>query len=362
MIKGVPVVDATVHAFNMLPSNYLAPFLPQLMQMLYHGAHLGFHPRDTDKYNLTWDEFIESFNDQPELLADVVFRESPTDFMVYHGVPLEGTYRDGSSPIWVAKKVRERHPGRVFIYGPLYPWREDALDEIDRMVEEDGIVGIKFYPVDLDPNGERLRPSRLDTDAAMRCVERAQARGLKMIAVHKAVPLGPIPLAPYGSMYDMPSVVEAFPNITFEIVHGGAAFLEETVALLEKYKNVAINLETLPGFIHHPDMAKIWTDLMTSFLRAGAADRIFWATGAVGNHPQALLEGFMNFQLPDGEPQMTDEIRADILGRNFARHIGWDLDEMVRSTPPLQRPELPAQPWSGYRQRRAAGAVKGAEA
>ena len=36
-----------------------------------------------------------------------------------------------------------------------------------------------------------------------------------------------------------------FPDLTFEIVHGGMAFNEETAWLLGRFPNVWVNLETL---------------------------------------------------------------------------------------------------------------------
>jgi uncharacterized protein len=329
MYKSNLIIDATVHAFNFLPTNYQADFLPDLMQMLYQGAHIGFHPRGRDEYNLNWTQFIDSFLLQPQLLSEVVFSECPTDVMVYHGVPLQGIYKDGSSPTWVAKEARSRFPGRVFIYGPLYSWLPSFADEIDRMISEDGIIGIKFYPVDLI--GGELKASRLDTDAAFRCVEHAQSRGIRHIAIHKAVPLGPLPREPFNSMYDLAPMIGAFPAMNFEIVHGGAAFIPETVALLEKFPNVFVNLESLPGFINHPVLLKTWVELMAAFLKVGAEKRLFYASGAIGNHPMAVLDGFINFQMPSGYPKMTDEIKSDILGLNYARLMGWNVEQLKYS-------------------------------
>jgi uncharacterized protein len=322
MIENTFVIDAVIHGFNFLPENYNADFLPDLTQMLYHGAHVGFQPSD-GRYNMTWTEFLEMFRHQPEITLETIFGESQVDAFVYHGVPLEGFYKDGSSPIWVAKKARARLPHRVFIYGPIYPWQDGAAEEVDRLVDEDGVIGLKFYPVDLIDG--RLKASRLDSEGAFKVIDRAQARGLKNIAVHKAVPLGPLPLEPFATMYDLAPAIEAFPDMTFEIVHGGAAFLPETVALLEKYPNVVINLESLPCFIHHPEMVKTWRELTRAFIAAGAADRVFYASGALGMHPQSCLEGFWN---DTSVPELTSEIKQNWLGKNYARMMGWNLETM----------------------------------
>ena len=285
-----------------------------------------------------------------------MFVESQTDVVVYHGVPLNGLYRDGSSPIWIANKLKERYPNRIFTYGPLYPWQPDALEEIDRMVEEDGIIGLKFYPVDLY-DGE-LRASRLDDPRMWEIINRARQHGIKMIAVHKAVPLGPLPLEPYNSLYDLAPLIKDFPDMTFEIVHGGAAFLDETVAMLNEYPNVVVNLESLPVFI--PNHRQKFTDIMAGFLTAGQQDRLFYATGAVGGHPQPFLEAFWNFEMPDDLPPLTEAMKRDILANNFARYMGWNIQEMKKELAQdefgLHRAQL-AAPWSAMRSPRPALAV-----
>jgi hypothetical protein len=320
---GVFVIDATVHAFNFLPSNYNADFVPELMQMLYHGATKMFSPPDP-KWVMTWEQFIGAFPLYPDLLHETLFGESGIDIAVYHGVPLEGVYKDGSSPIWVAKAVRELFPERMYIYCPLYPWRDDAFDEIDRMVEQDRPIGIKFYPLDVIDN--QFRPTRMNDEMTFRVVEHAAKRGIRMIAVHKAVPLGPLPLEPFGNVSDCAEIVGAFPDVTFEIVHGGIAFLEETAQLVADHRNVTINLEGTASFAVR--MADKLIPILETFLDAGAADRMFWSSAAMGNHPQPPLEYFWNLDLPSG--RLTREVKTDIVGRNFARYLGWDLDEKRR--------------------------------
>jgi uncharacterized protein len=322
MIDDVFVIDATVHAFNFMPSNYKADFLPEMMQALYHGATKMFSPPDDPRWVMTWEQYIHSFPLYPELLHETLFGESFTDVAVYHGVPLEGVYKDGSSPIWVAKAVRELFPERMHIYCPLYPWRDDAIDEIDRMVDEDRPIGIKLYPLDVIDN--EFKPTRMSDESTFRAVEHARSRGIRMIAVHKAVPLGPLPLEPFGNVSDCAEIVKAFPDMTFEIVHGGIAFLEETAQLVADNPNVTINLEGTASFA--VQMQDELTPIIELFLDAGAADRMFYSSAAMGNHPQPPLQAFWNFEVPSG--RLTRELKADMLGRNYARYLGWDIDAM----------------------------------
>jgi uncharacterized protein len=316
------VIDATVHAFNFMPSNYNADFVPDMMQMLYHGATKMFSPPDDPKWTVTWEQFIGMFPLYPDLLHETLFGESGIDVAVYHGVPLEGVYKDGSSPTWVAKAVRELFPNRMHLYSPLYPWRADACDEIDRLVEEDQPLGLKFYPLDVINN--EFRPSIMNSESTFEVVRHAASRGIKMIAIHKAVPLGPLPLEPFGNVDDCFELVAAFPDTTFEIVHGGVAFLPETARLAAEHSNVAINLEGTASFA--VQMKDQLIPILEALLDAGAAKRMFWSSAAMGGHPQPPLEAFWNLELPSG--RLTRDVKVDILGRNFARHVGWNLDDL----------------------------------
>jgi uncharacterized protein len=338
----VVVVDATVHAFNFLPSNYQADFLPEMMQMLYHGATKMFSPPDDPKWVVSWEQFLNMFPLYPDLLHQTLFGESGIDIAVYHGVPLEGVYKDGSSPIWVAKAVRELFPDRMFIYCPLYPWRDDAFDEIDRMVEEDRPIGIKFYPLDVIDNV--FKPTVMNTERTFEVIRHAISRGIDMFAIHKAVPLGPLPLEPFGNVDDCFDLVTTFPEATFEIVHGGAAFLPETARLLGENANVTINLEGTASFA--VQMVDRLIPILEAFLDADGASRMFWSSAAMGNHPRPPLQAFWDLELPSG--RLTREIKADILGRNFARYLGWDLDAMAARISADEyglHKEL-AEPWS----------------
>jgi hypothetical protein len=345
--KDIFVIDATVHAFNFLPSNYQYEWLPELTRWLYNGATRVFAPPDDPKWLVSYEQFIGAFDYYPALLPETLFGESPIDVAVYHGVPLEGVYRDGSSPLWVAERVREQYPGRLFLYGPLYPWREDAFDELERLVEEVRVIGLKFYPLDCI-DGE-LKPTRMDDERTFRVVERARALGLKMMAIHKAVPLGPLPADPYQNVSDCAPIISAFPDLTFEIVHGGIAYLRETVDLIERYPNVAINLEGTASFTLQ--MQAQFAEVMHAFLSAGAARRMFFSSAAMGGHPRPVVEQFWNFEMPAGLQPLTEENKRDILGRNYARYLGWDLTQLAaaHADDKFARQEHMNEPWAYLR-------------
>src|SRR3546814_16175659 len=81
-----------------------------------------------------------------------------------------------------------------------------------------------------------------DPEVAFPLFERAQALGIKVIAIHKAVPLGPVPMEHYR-VDDIDRALTAFPDLQFEIVHGGMAFLEETAWQPGRFPNLSFNPE-----------------------------------------------------------------------------------------------------------------------
>jgi uncharacterized protein len=324
--KDVFVIDATVHSWSVLPENRLQPYVTTLVKLLYYAATEQFHPRDNAVYNLPYEQFERIMLYQPQLLESVMFAESDTDVALYHGTPLYGLFRDGGSPISVAEPIRERFPHRMFIYGDVSPWRPGALQRVDDLIDNHGVVGFKLYPLDLVDGV--IHPVRLDDeDRLFPIVERARARGVKVIAVHKAVALPPATIDKYD-VTDIAPIAKAFPDVFFEIVHGGFAFNREVAELLEKYPNVTVNLESSPGYVvNYPGR---FAEMMAPLLATGAHDRIFFATGAPIAHPQPLLEAFWRFEMPRGYPRLTPEMKQGILGANFARQHRWDIEALKK--------------------------------
>lgn len=352
-LDDVFILDSTVHAFNPSEDNHVeGPFkqriAAQLSETLWRG-HTQLLPDGNPKWALSEERFKRPMD--ATTLSNALFAESQTDICIYHGTPLYGIYKDGGSPLAVGKQMRERHPGRVALYGPVSPWQPDALDVMDRLVEEDGVVGFKLYPMDL-VNG-RINTYRLDDpEIAFPLLEKAQKLGIKNIATHKAIPQGQVPTGPFAP-HDVAGAAIAFPDLTFEVVHGGFAFLEETDWQLRSFPNVVVNLESSSSYLMQ-GAPRRFAELIGTFLRAGGEDRIYWSTGCNSHHPRPYVEMFWNFQIPDdmvegyGFPQLTEQAKRKILGLNHASRLGWDVATKRQAIAHDEFSRLTAlrEPWS----------------
>lgn len=351
-LDDVWVLDSTVHAYNLAPENQVnREVAQQLADALYHGMQKGFSPRGRPEYILDQARYMGGAN--LELLAHALFAESQTDACIYHGLPAWGLFRDGGSPLSVGAEMRKRWPGRVALYGPVSPWQKDPVGEVDRLVDEYGVVGIKLYPLDIVDG--RIKSFRLDDPKlSYPIIERARQRGIRAIAIHKAIPFGRVPMAPF-KVGDIDETARSFPDMVFEIVHGGFAFLEETAMQVARFPNVVINLEG--GSAYVCNMPRKFAELLGTFLLNGGEDRIVWSVGTVAFHPRPFLEAFWNLQIPDdlmqgyGLPPLTNAIKAKILGLNHARILGLDVDRMRAQAATdewtARRKKGLAQPWSG---------------
>lgn len=319
----VLVIDATVHAFNFQPDNYQTPFMSEVVKGLHAMTLNLIEPFGDRRYRLTLEEFQNAFQLQPALLERALFGESPVDIAVYHGVPMYGLFGDGSSPTHIATAIANRLPHRMHVYGDVSPWMDDPLGRIDAFAKA-GVIGLKFYPIDMVHG--RLTPVDFRDDKVLRLVDHARSRGIKVIAVHKAVPLNAAMPRPMYHVDDMETVIQAFPDLTFEIVHGGFAFAEETADLLVRYPNLFVNLESNPCFT--VNAVDRFAQMMEPLLRTGAWDRFFYATGATGMHPRPPAEGLWRYRAPLGYTPFTEEMKVGVLGLNYARMHGWDVEAL----------------------------------
>lgn len=330
MIDGIPVIDAVVHPYNLLEENFRTEHARPITDIVSGGnravAPAGYRlPKEA--YERNW---------SVEEVATMSFVESYTDLAVYHVVPIRA-FHDGICSVEKGLQAQQRWPDRFFFYVGVDPMEgPKAIEDLERQVELfDEPVGLKLYPnswVGSEVSGWLMN----DPEIAFPLFDRAQQLGLKTVAVHKAIPLGPVELEHYR-VDDIDRAAMAFPGLNFEVVHGGMAFLEETAWQLARFRNVWVNLETTATMLtNRPGAFERALAALVAHGGARALSQIVWGTGCMVSHPRPHLENFARTfsfspELTErfGLPEITGDVRRKILAENYARLHGIDLAERL---------------------------------
>jgi predicted TIM-barrel fold metal-dependent hydrolase len=141
------------------------------------------------------------------------------------------------------------------------------------------------------------------------------------------------------------------------VLHPGFAFVEETSWLLARYPNVYVNLEwTISLLFSAP---RRFAEVLGNLMYWGGEDRILWAAGAAIVHPQPVLEAFLAFEMPHdlvqgyGYPPLTEQAKRKILGENYCRLHGLDVDEVKSKVTDddwtRERATASSEPWATVR-------------
>jgi predicted TIM-barrel fold metal-dependent hydrolase len=353
MINGKVVIDAVTHAFDARLE--LADREPGYRYgLMIHEGTFEFQESVFDlPYRLSREEFFQRM--PPEALASALFLESATDLAWFHSIPAWGIWPD-ISPAATGLAVCNRLPGRMFMYGAVSPLEgAKAIEDLERQHEEWKISGVKLYPADFVDG--KLRPWYMsEQELLYPILERCRALGINVVAVHKAVPLGNAPTAVFRTD-DVDYPAQDFPDLNFEIVHGGFAFLEETALQIARFDNIFVNLEATTGLLLRSPAR--FARIIGELLYWGGASKIVWGTGTTVVHPKPLIEAFEAFTLPpaliadEGYPQLTDDIKRDIFSNNFVRMHDLNIDALLDAVANDEIAESLesgyAEPWSALR-------------
>jgi uncharacterized protein len=356
MIADRLVVDAVVHPYNLSPENQ-DPAARAQLETVYAAHKLSFDPPNM-RYMLTPEEFFSDLS--YEALAVAEFVESPVDMAVIHALPTLGMVKRFMNDPYRAAVFRDRYPNRFKVYATVdTPIVGAAVAQLKQQLDQHRFDGLKLYPAFFyDGKGVGWR---LDgEDFATPLLEMARRSGIKHIAVHKALWLPPAPKDAFN-LDDVESPLDRFPDLTFEIVHAGVAFLDRTCELLARHGNLYLNLETMFAFIL--TKPRVFAKILGTLLGRCGSERLLFATGNNLAHPRPILEAFADYQFPTdvieeyGFAAITETDRRSILGLNALRLHGLDAAAVANATQhdefALAREREVPEPWSVLRKPRS---------
>lgn len=345
--NGYFVLDAVTHAFNVAEENYFDYEGAKAMATMAAGfASTAAEP----EYQIPFDTWTRNWS--VDELANILFRESRTDVAVYHPLPIYSFY-DGLSSLDKAFEALEKYPSRfVGAYCCVDPMRgQEALDELERQVERfapfGGPLGLKMYPASWH-NGNVGYWKMNDPAIAYPVLEKAGELGIRHVAVHKSIPIEPIEFKDTFNPMDLEGPAVNFPEINFEIVHGGIAFVEETSMLLARFPNVYVNMENLNMVVAR--RPRVFAESMLGLMHdggKGVMQKMFWGTGTTQYHPRPCVEAMAAFAFPEDLldsyglympiGQITREDKQGLFADNFARlrhqAVGWEGLQRLASVP-----------------------------
>jgi predicted TIM-barrel fold metal-dependent hydrolase len=331
MLDAMPVVDAIVHPFNFDPANCRNRHGHFFTEMIARSSVYN----NPDSYRIPERAYRRDWG--IDEIAYAAFLESDTDLAVYHVLPLNA-FMDGACSLEKAVEARRRWPNRFIFYIGVDPTQgQTALDEMQRQYDalEGDVVGLKLYPNTW--LGEEIRGWLMsDETIAFPVFEKARSLGLGTVAIHKAFPMGPAELLHYR-VDDVDRAAMEFPNINFEVIHSGLAFVEETSWQLRRFSNIYANLESTTMLLVNRPLA--FESALASFMRyPEMTERVMWATGGcIVGHPRLLLDSFKSFKFRDvlvneGKvPQITASDKRKILSENYVRMTGIDIGKRLKA-------------------------------
>jgi predicted TIM-barrel fold metal-dependent hydrolase len=265
-----------------------------------------------------------------EDMYDLVFRQAPTDMAMAQVVPMFDWFKDWYAPIKTQHAMAKAYPDRVLLCGgvdPAYRGLPEALDQIDYQVHELGARSLKFY------NGHVSIKDcwRCDDEKlAYPMYERARKAGIKVIQFHKGNPHG-LQNMEWLSPTDLQAPMRDFPDMDFIVHHFALPYFDEMVSIAARFPNVYLSLAGYMAF--YRIAPRRVQEHFGRLLQVAGAGKLLWGSeAALAGGPKPYLDAFMRMTIPDdlregyGYPQITAQDKRAILGTNFARLMGVDIE------------------------------------
>ena len=273
-----------------------------------------------------------------EFVKDV-FLDSDTDVMVLSFVPSTPDAEPVTIEAAAATQeiVDELGSGqRLMLHGRVNPNQPEDLERMDELVERWGISAWKTY-TQFGPDGKGFY---LSDDIGLEFIEKARDLGVKVICIHKGLPLGANSYE-HSKCDDIGVVARQFPDVSFIVYHSGyvAGRPEQAFANggsddgVDTLIRSLVDNEVAPNSNVYAELGSTWRFLMREvddaahvmgkLLKYCGTSNVLWGTDSLWyGSPQDQIQAFRTFQIaPElreahGYPEITDQLRRQIFGLN----------------------------------------------
>jgi predicted TIM-barrel fold metal-dependent hydrolase len=307
----------------------------------------------------------------PEEFVKDVFLDSDTDLMVLSFVPSTAE----SEPVTIeaadaTRRIVDALEGskRLLLHGRVNPNQPGDLDRMDKLAEAWGVSAWKTY-TQFGPDGKGYF---LTDDVGIAFVEKARALGVKVICIHKGLPLSEHSYA-HSQCSDIGAIARLFPDVTFIVYHSGYVAGQPERAFepgagrdgVDTLIQSLVDHDIGPGSNVYAELGSTWRFLMREpddaahvlgkLLKHVGEHNVLWGTDSIWyGSPQDQIQAFRTFQISPalreahGYPQITPALRARVFGLNAAVPYAISAEEIRRHT----GTDAIARARAGYQERR----------
>ena len=286
-----------------------------------------------------------------------IFLDSETTVAMMSGIPAASTATQTISNDGMAATCEMANElgssQRCILQGMLTPNFPDTVDtgelgtlvrDIEHLSEDLGIRALKCYTGAGGEGSVFPFPGWWldDEDVAYPMYEEAERLGISVINVHKGLAVGVFD-PEFCSPRDFPKAVADWPDINFVCFHSAVdlppyeQYFDDLMRLRREEMAEATNIYTELGTAWGMRViqgGEATAHYLGQMLLDFGEDQILWGTDAIWNgSPQWQINAMKLFEMPErlmeefGYPEVTDDIKAKILGLNAAKLYGVDPDE-----------------------------------
>ncbi|MEQ8484372.1 MAG: amidohydrolase family protein [Pseudomonadales bacterium] len=274
----------------------------------------------------------------PDEFVKDVFLDSDTDMMVLSFVPSPSD----AEPVTIeaANAVRDivdqlDGTQRLMLHGRVNPNQQGDIERMEALARQWNVCAWKTY-TQFGPGGGFW----LSDDVGLEFIERARALDVKVICIHKGLPLSDRAYE-YSQCRDIGVVARQYPDVAFIVYHSGyvAGKPERAFEPGSGRDGVDTLIQSLidngiaPNSNVYAELGSTWRFLMREpedaahvlgkLFKYVGENNVLWGTDSIWyGSPQDQIQAFRTFQIAEplreahGYPEITPALRARVFGLN----------------------------------------------
>jgi predicted TIM-barrel fold metal-dependent hydrolase len=225
---------------------------------------------------------------------------------------------------------------RLLLHGRVNPNQPEDMERMEGLANDWNIAAWKTY-TQFGPDGKGYY---LSDDVGLEFIEYARALGVKVICIHKGLPLGRSSYE-HSKCTDIGVVARQFPDMSFIVYHSGYVAGRKETAFdpasatdgVDTLIKSLIDNDISPNSNVYAELGSTWRYLMREpddaahvlgkLLKYCGENNVLWGTDSIWyGSPQDQIQAFRVFQIEErlreahGYPELTPMLRSKVFGLN----------------------------------------------